>query len=947
MTSMISTISAFKLMVIVHHYLIRVKTQSETASVSIFPRSNGSLIHRYAQKLRDQNDYQVTLELKKLKKFKNLPNNQRVNKSAQSKELFTATPTETYHRSGYYERSVNNGIIKGPLYSDHPMKRRWLSDPNSSAFFSEKESNSIIFNFTDDYFETDFDSNVSILDFHGNSLDSFDNYSSYMNISTLSSIPQPYELWQFIVIIILTVLLSTVTIMGNLLVLFSFAIERTLRQPTNYYIVSLAISDLIIGVSSMPFYSLYLLVGSWPLGEILCDLWLSTDYTVCLASQYTVFFITLDRYCSVNIPAKYRNWRTPFKVKFMIYCAWGIPISIFFIAIFGWQYFFGTRGVEADQCYVPFRDNRVFNTSLIFFYYWSTLVVLLSLYAGIYKVAYDLAQKSIEKEKRAKAIVQNALLNKKSIREGTSRRRASKTKYSKEDGLLSLKTSNNVVHETTSFSKEEKREKDKSSSISFPSDESDSDEFSESGDVAITKGHQKDKNKISKSGRSNKANKPHRNEKKHAKTERESYSLEKKTTPMTFKKEIDGLAEGLLSKSDAKSETPDVRVIEKTCKVEKVDTMTQTILSYSSVTTPTPRTLYEIEASQRFIGITNLNIYITTNTPTLTDYDIMSESNNIRGNNCLQKNPVLMIQGVTFEDTDKICSKDNKIKESFAEGFKKNFKRPSTTKDRKNLFLPGLKQSYETPGKLFKSPVPGSLSFQSTNTTLTPLTPFVEDIAHSDNTKDTFLSSSVTPSLVDTNGGKHLGDNEPGIVRLPSSLKERRNKSQGKAKDAKTGRRRNSSMFSSFSVNAPQNMASSSVEADEDKMDKGIGSKIVAYTKINGIGKKGERRKMLKFGRREQEGSDRKKSKSENRARKALRTITCIMGAFILCWTPYHICETIRGFNPDFPINTHFYNFTYWLCYLNSPLNPFMYALANQQFKKTFIRILKCDFRKS
>lgn len=232
------------------------------------------------------------------------------------------------------------------------------------------------------------------------------NFTENCNVSGQSSSTEyilpdpPYPPWATGLLAFMAGVTSLWTTLGNIMVVAVFMLEKNLRQPSNYLIASLAITDILIGMFSMPFYSLYLLMKYWPLGQLICDLWLSLDYTVCLVSQYTVFLITLDRFCSVKAPAKYRNWRTKRKIKIMIAIIWIVPTFLFFSSILGWRKVTGIEPPTDYTCDAEFQKDPLFTVILVISYYWITLVIMIGLYIGIYRVALNLHSKSKAKSQR-------------------------------------------------------------------------------------------------------------------------------------------------------------------------------------------------------------------------------------------------------------------------------------------------------------------------------------------------------------------------------------------------------------------------------------------------------------------------------------------------------------------------------------------------------------------
>ncbi|VDK77574.1 unnamed protein product [Litomosoides sigmodontis] len=223
-----------------------------------------------------------------------------------------------------------------------------------------------------------------------------------MNKCVLGNSKQWINVW------IIVIALSIETILGNALVIAAYKLERNIsKQISNRFIVSLAVSDLIIGIEGYPLFTLYVLNGDrWPLGWIACQTWLFLDYTLCLVSILTVLLITTDRYLSVCHTASYIKWQSPAKAQITIICSWLIPAFIFGVTIYGWSLVSNTAaGLINGECIAPFLANPYVNMSLYLVYYWTTLIAMLILYKGIYKVSKKLEKRAGAKDQRQLAVL--------------------------------------------------------------------------------------------------------------------------------------------------------------------------------------------------------------------------------------------------------------------------------------------------------------------------------------------------------------------------------------------------------------------------------------------------------------------------------------------------------------------------------------------------------------
>ncbi|XP_006008893.1 dopamine receptor D4 related sequence [Latimeria chalumnae] len=175
----------------------------------------------------------------------------------------------------------------------------------------------------------------------------------------------------------LGILLIITIILGNILVCLSVLTERTLKTATNYFIVSLAVADLLLAVLVLPLYVYSEFQGGiWTLNTYLCDALMTMDVMLCTASILNLCAISVDRYIAVLVPLRYNRNQFSGRQLVLIVATWVLSLGVASPVIFGLN-----RVPNRDPRVCKLEDNNfvVYSSACSFFvpcpvmlllYYW-------------------------------------------------------------------------------------------------------------------------------------------------------------------------------------------------------------------------------------------------------------------------------------------------------------------------------------------------------------------------------------------------------------------------------------------------------------------------------------------------------------------------------------------------------------------------------------------------
>ena len=175
---------------------------------------------------------------------------------------------------------------------------------------------------------------------------------------------------------ILPIVLAIMIITVNLWVIYAVYRKRFLRTVANYFLASLALSDLLTGLVSVPTY----LACSIMRELAICTVSHTFLRFTSISTVAHLFCVTMDRYVSIMFSLRYCTLVTKKRGFLTIGTTWAISL---FIALIQLSWFNSDEDVEEDSSVENQNHDLRFDVFLIVVFFTIPLLAMMYVYARI------------------------------------------------------------------------------------------------------------------------------------------------------------------------------------------------------------------------------------------------------------------------------------------------------------------------------------------------------------------------------------------------------------------------------------------------------------------------------------------------------------------------------------------------------------------------------------
>ncbi|RXM95136.1 Adenosine receptor A2a [Acipenser ruthenus] len=138
-----------------------------------------------------------------------------------------------------------------------------------------------------------------------------------------------------VIYIILELVIAVLAVLGNVLVCWAVCLNSNLQNVTNFFVVSLAVADIAVGVLAIPF-AITISTG-------FCAHFHGCLFIACFvlvltqSSIFSLLAIAIDRYIAIKIPLRYNGLVTGQRAKGIIAICWVLSVIIGLTPMLGWN----------------------------------------------------------------------------------------------------------------------------------------------------------------------------------------------------------------------------------------------------------------------------------------------------------------------------------------------------------------------------------------------------------------------------------------------------------------------------------------------------------------------------------------------------------------------------------------------------------------------------------